>query len=132
MSPIYLKVYFWIFGSLTLTTIATFIFFLTVDGLGSIETSDFFWLASSALGLLGLYGFTFKKLMFSQSFWLLAVTAILIFDIGYESYSFIFGLYIEPMATTEVAILCAVVLFAIPYYICLIKYAFSNKIWAAT
>ena len=129
------KVYFWfttlLLGASTGVLIADSLEILPLENEDSLLDEPWTWLDSlnivvSWIGIVGLFGFAYKKIIGEQDFWKRWFVFTLIFDISYE-------VYVESLEgfTTEVIWFYILVYsLSIPYYVALYLYGYkSDSLW---
>lgn len=129
------KIYFWIgtllLGASTGLLIADTLGILTLEDGDSLFEESWTWLDSLSIlitwvGIVGFFGFVYKKTIGEQNFWKRWFVFTLIFDISYEVYTN----YTEGFVAEEVWIYILACAFGIPFYIALYLYGYkSDSLW---
>jgi hypothetical protein len=117
------KIYFWV-----LTVLLVVLYVLT---LSSSDVAVYYYLdvPVSVLGLVGLYGYAFKKRLVHANFWKVWFIIVVLWDI-------FFNLVLPARALIEmqdiiVLVICGAII--IPEYVALYLYGFrSRALWSST
>ena len=127
---IFWKIYFFIITALTLFG---FMEMVGYEGFGAAEIIS---ILTSAVGIIGLYGYVFSKRIFKRSFWLYFLAVFILFSIAYF---FITDAVIFPEieelspAENKIVILITIIftfVISLPAYVGLLLYGIpSNKLW---
>jgi hypothetical protein len=129
------KIYFWfitlLFGHLTGSLIADSLGILPLDEEGPILDEPWGWLDWLSLliawiGIVGLFGFSYKKAIGEQNFWKRWFIFILVFDISYAIYEH----YPKGFVAEEVWLDILGYSIPVPIYIALYLYGYkSEELW---
>ena len=127
---IFWKVYFFIITALTLFG---FMEMVSYEGFGVAEIIS---ILTSAIGIIGLYGYVFSKRIFKRSFWLYFLAVFIIFNVAYffitDAVIFPEMEDLSPAENKVVTLFAIIVTFVVsfPGYVGLLLYGLpSNKLW---